>query len=406
MTGLNVAYQLLALDPSKHGKCEKALDLLYQLRGYSKLWDAPAVSEAECRINDGQSTLSVVDVVEVNETSLNDDIGRAFILTLGGPFDEVEPRRELLAEFLKSLAFSPIYVLRDEVSEQIACKLYPHLYRIENLLRGYVNRFMATQVGPLWWSQTAPSEVADKAKMRRKNERVFGKYIDTSAYLIDFGELGELVYEHSSGFRTREEILERIASVPETPEAIRALKEELRTNYDKFFKESFADRNFKDKWVQFEVLRNKIAHCSLFTVEDLVSGEELAADIAEIISSADAEAAKLVITTEERDAIQEHVLSRSGPGESITQEVFLEQLDDQMRIFGQYADGFVGISRFINSILGPQGYSPTSSRAMLEQLKDAGVVEVYYVPNPNDPEFPTAAIRRTKVPAPSTEQTE
>ena len=38
--------------------------------------------------------------------------------------------------------------------------------------------------------------------MRKKNEQVFGKYVENSAYRIDFDELGEIVYEHSSGFRT------------------------------------------------------------------------------------------------------------------------------------------------------------------------------------------------------------
>lgn len=403
---MSIAHQLLALDPSKKVRCENALDLLYLVRGYTRLWNKPTVSEADCRITDGPSMLSVVAVKEMSPESFRqpDDFGRAFILSLSGPFDEVEPRREPLAEFLSNLDFSPIYVLRDEVSEQIACKLYPHLYRIENLLRGYVNRFMAIQVGPLWWGLTAPSEVADKAKMRKKNERVFGKYIDTSAYLIDFGELGELVYEHSSGFRTREDILDRIASLPETPDAIRALKEDLRSNYDKFFKESFADRNFKDRWTQFEALRNKIAHCNLFTTEDLTTGEQLASDIADIISAADVEAANLVITTQEREAIQQQVLARSGPGADISQEVFLAALDDQLLIFSHLPDGFVGLSRFINTALGSQGFSPFSSREMLENLKNAGLVEVFYVPNPYDADFPTAAIRRvSRISQPSTE---
>ncbi len=149
-------------------------------------------------------------IEETNEpaASPSNDLGRAFIVTLVGPYDEIEYRREPLAALLKGQEFELLYVLKDQVSEKIACLLYPHVYRIENLLRGYLIRFMATHIGPRWWELTASSEMTQKAKMRKKNERVFGRYIENSAYLIDFDELGEIVYEHSPGFRTREDIEE------------------------------------------------------------------------------------------------------------------------------------------------------------------------------------------------------
>ena len=199
-------------------------------------------------------------IEEANGSSgtASDELGRAFIVTLTGPYGEIECRREPLAALLKGQEFELLYVLRDQVSEQIACALYPHLYRVENLLkRGYLIRFMATHIGPRWWELTASSEMTLKAKMRKKNERVFGRYIENSAYLIDFDELGEIVYEHSSGFRTREDIVGRISGLAETPEAIRALKQELQSNYYKLFKESFADNNFKEKWEQFEAIRKQ-----------------------------------------------------------------------------------------------------------------------------------------------------
>ncbi|HXE04825.1 MAG TPA: hypothetical protein VN579_02480, partial [Bryobacteraceae bacterium] len=47
--------------------------------------------------------------------------------------------------------------------------------------------------------------------------------------------------------------------------------------------------------------------------------------------------------------------------------------------------------------LGSMGYSYASSHDMIEQLSKAGVVEVYYVPNPYGDERPTAAIRRSAI---------
>jgi Apea-like HEPN len=306
---MSLAYQLLALDPAEKTRCKNALSLLYLIRGFTSLWNSPKLDEKHCRISDGALSLSVTAVVdsEPDAPTHTDDFGRAFILTLSGSYDDVESRREPVASFLKDQEFELLYVLRDQESEQIACKLYPHLYRIENLLRGYLIRFMATRIGPNWWELTASSEMSDKAKMRKKNERVFGKHVETSAYLIDFDELGEIVYEQSSGLLTREDIVHRVAGLAETPEAIRALKQDMQSNYQKLFKESFADKNFKDKWKQFESLRNKIAHNNLFTAGDLAAGEQLANELTDIISVADAEAAKLVITSEERDAIREQV---------------------------------------------------------------------------------------------------
>ncbi len=340
-------------------------------------------------------SLTVEEVEEASSSakSQGEDLGRAFLLALNGRYEDVEPIREPLAALLKHEGFDLLYVLRDEVSEHIACKLYPLLYRIENLLRGYLIRFMATRVGPGWWELTASSEMTEKAKARKKNERAFGKHIDNSAFLIDFDELGEMVYEQSSGFLTREDVVARVSSLPETPEAIKALKQELQSNYHKLFKESFADKDFKDKWKQFETLRNKIAHNNLFTAEDLLAGERLAREITDIITAADAQAAKLVITTEEREAIKEQVAKASSWQTAELNEVaFLAELDRVQRVFAA-RNGFVGLTYFVNNILIPKRYSYASSRAMIEQLKNTGQIEVYYVPHPTNAEKRTAAIK-------------
>jgi len=403
---MTLTYQLLVLDPSEKTRCENAASLLHLIRGFTKLWRNPSVSEADLRITDGQTMVSVATVEENTEASATptDDLGRGFILTMSGAYDDIESVREPLTAFLKDENFALIYVLKDQVSEYIACKLYPHLYRIENLLRGYLIRFMATHIGPRWWELTASAEMANKAKTRKKNERVFGRHIENSAYLIDFDELGEIVYEQSSGFRTREDILGRISDLAETPEAIRALKQELKSNYYKLFKESFAAKNFKEKWEQFETLRNKIAHNNLFTADDLETGERLSAEVTEIITAADAEAAKLVVTSEEREAIKGQVIERTSSfdhlfdfaadGSEISEAEFLAELDRQEGFYRQKRGtrGFVSRSNFVNHLVA-QGYSYAASREMLWELIQKGTIEVYHVRNPYS-EFQTAAIRR------------
>lgn len=393
-----IAYQLLALDPAFKTRTEDARSLVYQLRGFSRLWTKNAkIHDSDDKIVDGGCSLLVVPATSSETDSESSERGRAFILTLTGTYEQMEPKREPLAAFLKDSAFDLIYVLKDEVSETIAVKLYPHLYRIENLLRGYLIRFMATRIGPRWWELTASAEMTGKAKMRKGNERVFGKLIENSAYLIDFDELGELVYKQSSGYLTREDIVGKVTQLAETPDAIRALKQELRTNYDKLFKEAFADKGFKDRWKQFEVLRNKIAHNNLFTAADLSMGEQLAVELTKIIIDADAEAQKLVITADEREAIKEQVAkSATWQTMDLTDEVFFSELDVALANASQ-KNLFVGLKWFTNNILIPKGYSYLACHSTIERLSEAGTLEVYYVPHPSDLAKKTAALRRPQV---------
>ncbi len=194
--------------------------------------------------------------------------------------------------------------------------------------------------------------------------------------------------------RLKPDIVSRVRNLSETPESIRALKEELRSNYDKLFKEAFADKGFKDKWKEFEALRNKIAHNNLFTAVDLARGKELAAELIEIISSADAEAKKLVISAEEREAIKEQVAKASNwHSLDLTESKFMEELDEAIA-YAASRGLFVGLSYFANNRLIPKGYSYSACHAMIESFSDRGIIEVYYVSHPFDDSRKTAALRR------------
>ncbi len=309
-------------------------------------------------------------------------------MALTGRYSNVEPLRLPLTAFLQDQKFQHLYVLKDEISEHIAVQLYPHLYRIENRLRGYLIKFMSTRIGPTWWKMTVSREMDEKVSKRKKNEKTFSKHVDNSAYLIDFDELGEIVYEQTCGFVTKEDILKKINALQETPEALKAFKKDLQNNYQKLFKESFADEDFKSSWQQFEILRNKIAHGNLFTAKDLAEGEELAGTISDLIDAADLKTDKFVITEREREAIQESV--ESEPAYSwqmrVVEEDFLCELERSEARFP-----FVGLS-LLKRHLTNLGYSYQSVTDMIESLKARGKVEIHYVKNPGS-DFDTAAIR-------------
>ena len=403
-------FQILVLDTGSKTRCATSTDLLYSIRGFGRLWpDHTSVLEKESRIVADAYTIEVSTKEENSEQPADRDLSRAFLVTLEGQIDAIGPLRVPLLEFIRDLSFEHRYVVKDEVSQHIAGELYPYLYRVENLLRGYLTRFMTTRFGGTWWKLNASKEMDDKTKMRRKNDQVFGKLIDNSAYLIDFGELGELVFKQTSGFLTKEDVEKRVMQLPETIDALKSLKAELQTNYHKFFKAAFADKDFQPKWSRWEVLRNKIAHANLFIEEDLTEGKALAEEIIAIITAAEESDAQPIVTRSEREAMQEQVIARTvldEPAETfaaepcpnstiveVTEQEFLRQLVDQESYYQNKAGGFVGLTRFLRFHLPELGFDETSARRVLKRLQREGKIVVYQVPNPYDSALTTAALR-------------
>ncbi len=324
--------------------------------------------------------------------------GYAFRILLRGRCDSVERARLPSLQALHRLGTTKIYVLRDDASERIACRLYPLLYQIENRLRGYLMSFMTHKLGPNWWDATASEKMQDKAKMRRSNERVFSKLADHNAYLIDFNELGEIVYKQSSGFKTANDILARVMSTPPTPEGVRALQDELKSNYDKFFKESFANRDFQRHWKVFEDLRNRIAHGGLFTSEDLVLGTDTANALLAVIHDAEAKAESLVLSSAERESVVSHIGSTPVDDSEVQPDDVLEVLDELEDAARRRPRGFAGYRRLVWTECPKRGYSTYAAKSVLDDLERSRQIEFYYVDNPDQPSFPTRAVRRRPQP--------
>jgi hypothetical protein len=315
--------------------------------------------------------------VEPDE-DLEGSFARAFVAELNGIYEDVEPLRLSLLKHFRAQRFESVYVLRDEVSQKIACELYPSLYRVENALRGYLIRFMVTRLGPSWWDVTASAELGSKVSQRKNNERQFAEFIDNKAYLIDFNDLGKLIYAQSSGFTSKEDVVKRILALDETADAIKTLKEQLQSNYQKFFKESFRDKGFQEKWENFEKLRHKIAHSNLFLHSDFVEGQQTANELAEIIEAADASAPNLLLPQEEKNALRESIISRGSSWGVISADEFLTELRQQETYF-HARRGYVGLVHFIKFHLGARGYDYASSFRLAERLVSDGLIEKYEV---------------------------
>ncbi len=370
-------FELLALDTRDTSPIQCELNLLHSLLGNGRLWQRPRLDYS--RIVDGDVAIAVVPIAA--DPELEATLNKAFLIRATGPLSTLEPLREPLAEHLKLQSFDRVYILADEVSEAIAREIYPLIYKVENLLRAYVIKFMTTRLGPQWFEKTTTSELNKKIHQRRENEEVFSQHVDIKAYLVDFADLGQIIYAHSSGCTNKEEIVRMISEVEETPEAIRALKAHLQSNYQKFFKETFKDKGFQAKWEALQKIRHKVAHNSLFTSADLARAKEIAQELRELIEEAIRLVDEVTLAAEEKEAIKESLVDR-GQFDVITEDRFLEELRAAEAYFSQN-NAFVGLKHFVTTHLGEKGYDYRASYEVAERLEKQNRVQIYKLDNPH-----------------------
>ncbi len=382
-------FELLVIDEGAKSTIETETQLAYSLLSNASIAKEGTYDNAKHEVAIGATRIRISRITtDASESAL----GKGFLLSASGQYMDIEPKRERLVSHIKAQAFGQIYILRDEISQEIACKLYPQIYVVENALRGYLIKFMSTRIGPRWWEATAAGEWRKKVSERKNNETVFSKFADSSAYLIDFSDLGKMVYEQSSGFNSKEEVVRKIAECEETPEAIRRLKEELKSNYQKFFKEHFSDNGFQSKWERLQFFRNKVAHNNLFVEQDLTDAERLSSGLLAIIQKAAEEIPHIKIEESERAAIRESIVEKGFAFEEVSEDKFLSELERAERYFDEPGK-YVGLSHFVKGHLGLMGYDYAASYSMAEKLQALGKVDLYKVQHPGE-DYEVTAIRR------------
>jgi hypothetical protein len=367
-------FRLLVVDSDHEATSDTAEHLLYSIASNARLIKAGAkVDTVKGTVTGPLAHFAVASVARENNT----DLPTAFVVEVSGKLGNISSVRKVLLEHFKNEQFGARYVLTDDVSQRYAELLYPLIYQVENALRGYLIQFMVTQIGPNWWNLTATSEQAQKAQQRKGNESFFGPLVDSRAYLIDFGDLGRIVYEQSSGFRTRDEIVKRVLDLEEDKDSVAKLKQELQSNYVKFFKESFKDKEFQAKWELLEKLRNKVAHNGLISHEDFSHGEMVATELLQIVTGANDSVTKVEIREQDRQAIKENV-ERSYAFPPVSSETFLRELQAAEAYFSRRG-GFVGLYHFVHVWLGNQGYDFRSSFEMVDRLEESELLRKYDV---------------------------
>src|ERR1700730_2537970 len=118
----SLKFELLALDTGDASPIQSEINLLHSLMGNGALLKNATLDQVHTKISDDGLTLSVQLVK--GDPDLGAALNKAFLVTLIGRENAVEPLREGIAAHLKQQSFERLYILTDEVSEKIACEIY------------------------------------------------------------------------------------------------------------------------------------------------------------------------------------------------------------------------------------------------------------------------------------------
>lgn len=382
-------FEILCIDSKGNTVITNTDNLLNRLMGNGIIWKKAELKGNQI-IDNSHNIKLTSKIIEHNP-----DTAKISLLIKVEGENKLEAFRLLLVKHLKDERFDFIYILTDDVSKEISQNLYPKINHLENLLRKYLTTFFATRLGPKWWDDIAYDELNKKVRERRNNETVFSKYsvngkeetlVETKSFLIDFKDLGEIIYRVSAGNLKSDDITKQIEKLDEKnlsalPEAVKNLKNEIRTNIKKFFPE-FEKIDFQKKWEFLYNIRNKVAHNSLLTKNDEDEAIKNLNELIEFLEKENDSLSQLQFDPEEIAIYQENIVKQSSKYTKITKDILAWELYKMDGWTRRNKRPFIGLKYFVADILGIKGYDIGTSYDIINELKDEGYIEVYNYTDP------------------------
>lgn len=422
----NYVFELFCIEPGEND-IKNEHSLLKALAYSARLWNGAEPTESAAKgkwaLFDKEQNITLRILLADTSKMLTTYFETAFIIRVDSPhFDDLESFRVRLLRHLSStLKFNHIRVLSDDISTHIANILYPEINSVENLLRRYLSKFFIQRVGLSWWETTSTRIMQEKANTRKGERRdEISSMVDMDVALVDFDDLGELIYKQSSGFNNPDKIISKLLSIS-TLDELAHLQTELQGNYTKYFKEFFQDKQFEPRWKELYRIRNKVAHHGTFYKHDLERGLQLTKSLSEIIEDAESAIDGLVFSLEEKQAIRNATifaaqqdadntkdepenfyrgglqglkvvgkirLPEAPPDDIITEEELLDELESAQSSKYNY---YVGLKWFVTTYLANRGFAVSPTYSLINILMDTGKVEKYEVNSPEG--YKVTAIR-------------
>jgi uncharacterized protein with HEPN domain len=411
-------FEILCIEPLEND-IQNEISLLKALAFSNRLWNGGDPKEINEKSLYGltESKLQINLFLKSLDTSkmLTAYSEAAFVIHIEGKdFDNLEMFRVRLLRHLKTtLGFSHIRILTDDISTYIANRLYPEINKVESLLRRYLTKFFIQRVGINWWEATATRMMIDKVKMRGERKDDFTELVAEDVALVDFDDLGELIYKQTSGFNHPEKIISKLVSLQSMDE-LRHFQNELQGNYTKYFKDFFQDKHFEPRWRELLKIRNKVAHQGAFFMYDLERGLNLSETLIEIITEAEEKIDEIVFSVEEKEAIRKATIDaatdiseqkedieddkpsnyfRGGlaglkvvgkmyipeKDRYLTESEAISELEDAL---GTRYNHYIGLKWFVTQYLAGKNYVITASYSLINILIDKDVIELYDVKIP------------------------
>lgn len=414
--------ELILLDKTGQTGINSVEALSHGLMYSEKLWNDPDVDKEEdlVTISDKENHLQVNIYPWDTSEILNDLVESAYRLHIvSDKFEVIERiRTRIIVHLKKRLEFTNIRLLTDDVSNYLCNQTYPLINEVENALRRYLVKFFIQKIGLDWWMVTAPKNLDEKIKFRKKYENPFSSMLDQDVNLIDFNELGELVYKQTTGFNNDYSIIDRIKNINSMSE-FNELQDELEGNYNKYFKEAFQDNLFEKKWKALIEIRNKVAHNALLTLEDWHIADQLCSDLLEIIARAESRIETFEFNEKEKNVLRKASIEAAQEAEAdeddenssdklkklgikvvgqidldniderynenkdkdkkkvITEKQMLEELEVAEEKLDNSELRYIGLKAFITKVLAHKGFAISPSYALINLMNDNDLIDIY-----------------------------
>ena len=396
-------FEILCLDNDEAVKSRTVRTLLYALLANDTLFDAPSMDESHGIIRDSKGSMQLqVTQYATDKMLTGARYSVAFtICVTSEDMSVLDPFRMQLVDYIKSIDFSNIRILKDEISERLAISLYPHVYKLENKVRTFIVNFFLKNLGANWTKFAMSGDTLTKIKSRKNNDRIFvsSNRVDSDVTLIDFDELGKILYSENSILSNKKAdnvsiLIEKISTATD----LESLKSEvLEGNFYKYFKDCFTQKDFENKWFELYYYRNKIAHNGSFSQQEVDDCIALCDSISSIIDGAYAKLDTFKLSTSDQEAVmiavnelaseaQEEKYATDTPFYIVKEETLLEELAE-----AQEKLPFVSLRYFVVDWLGGKGYDYNASFTLINYLDDKGLVKLSKMKNPNA-EYPTTVI--------------
>lgn len=387
-------FEILCLDKAERVKSRTVKTFLYALMANDNLFETPTMDVDKGEIKDEKKHLQLrINQFPTDKMLTGERYSVAFTISIkSDEIRTIDMFRVDLVDYIKAIGFSNVRILLDEVSAKLAASLYQKVYSLENQVRTFVINFFLKNLGTNWTKLAMSGDTLEKIKKRKNNDKIFivNNRIDSDVTLIDFDELGRILYNENSILSSKKAdnvaiLIEKISSATD----LNALKSEvLEGNFYKYFKDCFTQKDFQSKWYDLYYYRNKLAHNGSFSQEEIDTCTALCDSISAIIDTAYEKLDTFKLSTSDQEALMAAVnefasetlqddSSDSNLYITITEDILLEELQN-----AQNKLPFVGLRHFVVEWLGNKGYDYDASFTLINYLEDKGIVKLTKVDNP------------------------